>query len=65
MTMENIPFPTSEHAYQWHACMNHLCNDQAEKVMCAKTPREAKQITSQIKVNNCCLYVRNSFNNKP
>ena len=52
MTMDNISFPTSEHAYQWHACMNHLCNDQAEKVMCAKTPREAKQIASQIKTNS-------------
>ena len=52
MTMDNISFPTSEHAYQWHACMNHLCNDQAEKVMCAKMPREAKQIASQIKANS-------------
>ena len=60
MTMDNITFPTSEHAYQWHACMNHLCNDQAEKVMCAKTPREAKQIASQIKVNSVICDWENS-----
>ena len=60
MTMDNITFPTSEHAYQWHACMNHLCNDQAEKVMCAKTLREAKQITSQIKVNSVICDWENS-----
>ena len=52
MTMDNMAFRTSEHAYQWHACMNHLSTELAEKVMSATTPKEAQQVASQVKGNN-------------
>ena len=49
MKMDGLLFPTSEHAYQWHACMEHLNTELAEKVMNAKSPRDAKQIAAQLK----------------
>ena len=48
MIMDGHLFPTSEHAYQWHACMEHLNTELAEQVMNAKSPRDAKQIAAQL-----------------
>ena len=44
-------FPTSEHAYQWRACSEHLRDDLAEKVVNAKSPKDAKQTASEDKMN--------------
>ena len=38
MTMDNMAFRTSEHAYQWHACVNHLSTELAENE-CYKSQR--------------------------
>ena len=40
---------TIEHAYQWHACMEHINTELAEKVMNAKSPRDATQIAAKLK----------------
>ena len=48
MTYENIPFITSEHAYQWSKCVEALRVDLAEEVTKAKSPHEAKRIASKI-----------------
>ena len=44
-------FASSEHAYQWRACMEHLRDDLAAKVLLAKSPKEAKSIASEVKVH--------------
>ena len=44
ITYENIPFVTSEHAYQWSKCVEALKTDLAEEVTKAKSPPEAKRI---------------------
>ena len=44
-----LTFPTSEHAYQFRACEEHICADLAEQVLKAKSPRMAKHISSQVK----------------
>ena len=49
MKFEDIDFISSEHAYQWNACVEELRDDLAEKVIKAKTPREAKDIASAVK----------------
>ena len=49
VTIDNLTFPSSEHAYQWRACTEALRADLAEKVVKAGTPREAKQIAAQVK----------------
>ena len=40
--MGPLTFETSEHAYQFRACEEHLRPDIAEQVFKAKTPREVK-----------------------
>ena len=50
--MENMVFPSSEHAYQFRACEEHLRDDLAEKVFKARTPRDAKDIATEIKSND-------------
>ena len=49
MTLDDMEFVTSEHAYQWRACTEALRVDLAEKVYKAATPREAKLIVNEIK----------------
>ena len=49
MTLNDMEFATSEHAYQWRACTEVLRVDLAEKVYKAATPREAKLIANEIK----------------
>ena len=49
MKFEDIDFISSEHAYQWNACVEELRADLAEKVIKAKTTREAKNIASAVK----------------
>ena len=50
VVMGSTTFPTSEHAYQWRACSEHLRDDLAEKVVNAKSPKDAKQIASEVKI---------------
>ena len=52
MTIDNMVFCTGEHAYPWHACVNHISTELDEKVMSATTPKEAKQVACQAKRNN-------------
>ena len=47
--MDGITFPTSEHAYQWRACIEALREDLAERVIKSSTPREAKVIANEVK----------------
>ena len=49
MTFEYINFISSEHTYQWNACVEELQDDLAENVIKSKTPREAKEIASAVK----------------
>ena len=49
MKFEDIDFISPEHAYQWNSCFEELRDDLAEKVIKAKTPREAKDIASVVK----------------
>ena len=49
MKFEDIDFISSEHAYQWNACIDQLRDDLAENVIKSKTPREAKEIASAVK----------------
>ena len=49
MKMDGLLFPTSEHAYQWHACMEHINTELGEKVMNVKSSCDAKQIVAQLK----------------
>ena len=49
MKFEDIDFMSSEHAYQWNACIDQLRDDLAENVIKSKTPREAKEIASAVK----------------
>ena len=59
MMMDELSFPTSEHCYQWYACMEHLNTDLAEQVMHAKSPQDAKNIAAQIKGDtNICDWGR-------
>ena len=39
---EGIDFISSEHAYQWKACVESMRDDLAEKVIQSATPRDAK-----------------------
>ena len=50
VVMGSTTFPTSEHAYQWRACSEHLRDDLAEKVVNVKSPKDAKQIASEVKI---------------
>lgn len=52
MKMDNMTFVTSEHCYQWHACTEMLRDDIAEKVFHARTPKEAKQLASEVKLGS-------------
>ena len=47
--MGPLTFETSEHAYQFRACEQHLRPDIVEHVFKAKTPREAKYLAASIK----------------
>ena len=47
--MGPLTFETSEHAYQFRACEEHLRPDIAEQVFKAKNPREAKYLSASIK----------------
>ena len=47
--MDPLTFDSSEHAYQFRACEEHLCPDLAEQILHANTPREAKRIAAVIK----------------
>ena len=47
-----LTFPTSEHAYQFRACEEHLRADLAEQVLKAKYPRIASQIKDQDPTSN-------------
>ena len=49
VSMGPLTFSSSEHAYQFRACEEHLRADLAEMVLKARTPGEAKRIASQIK----------------
>ena len=42
-------FDSSEHAYQFRACKEHLCPDLAEQILHVNTPREAKSTTTVFK----------------
>ena len=44
-----LTFDSSEHAYQFRACEQHLRPDLAEKILHANTPRDAKSIAAVIK----------------
>ena len=52
VTIGKMLFKTSEHAYQWHACTEYVRDDLAEKVFHARTPRDAKLIASEVKIDN-------------
>ena len=47
--MGPLTFITSEHAYQFRACEEHLRADLAEKVLKSRTPHDAKIIAASIK----------------
>ena len=47
--MGPLTFDSSEHAYQFRACEEHLRPDVAEQILHANTPREAKSIAAVIK----------------
>ena len=47
--MGPLTFDSSEHAYQFRACEEHLRPDLAEQILNANTPREAKSIAAVIK----------------
>ena len=49
VTFQGIQFITSEHAYQWSACVEDLRDDLAEEVIMSKSPLEAKKIASAVK----------------
>ena len=49
VTYQGINFKTSEHAYQWSACVEVLKGDLAEEVIIAKCPHDAKEIASSVK----------------
>ena len=49
MTLGSTRLSTSEHAYQWRACIEHMREDLVEKVVQCKTPKEAKTIASIVK----------------
>jgi len=49
VTLNSTTYLTSEHAYQWRACTEHLREDLAEKVVKAKYPAEAKRIAYEVK----------------
>ena len=51
VTMEGRTFITSEHCYQWMAAVEALREDVAEDIIKATSPREAKQLGTQIKSN--------------
>ena len=51
-----LTFPTSEHAYQFRACDEHLPADLVEQVLKAKSSRMAKHIASQIKDQDLTSY---------
>ena len=44
-----LTFPTSEHAYQFRACEEHLNPEVAEQVLKARSPQEAKSIANYVK----------------
>ncbi len=48
----NMTFKTSEHGYQWFACMEHMDADIAEKVYHAKSPLDAKRLAANVKMQN-------------
>ena len=48
VTYQGINFKTSEHAFQWSACVEVLRDDLAEEVIMAKSPHDAKKIASSI-----------------
>ena len=41
-------FPSAEHAYQWRKCQIFEREDLALRVLCAKTPREAKETVAEL-----------------
>ena len=47
--MGPLTFPSSEHAYQFRACEEHIRADLAELIYKAETPKEAKAIAAEIK----------------
>ena len=47
--MGPLTFDSSEHAYQFRACEEHLHPDLAEQILHANTPRETKSIAAVIK----------------
>ena len=49
MNFEGIDFLSSEHGYQWNACVESMRDDLAEEVIQSTTPRDAKRIASDIK----------------
>ena len=54
---EGTDFVSSEHEYQWSACVEDLSEDLAEEVMKAKTPSEAKCMASAASCKPCLLYL--------
>ena len=49
VNMGPLTFPSSEHAYQFRACEEHIRADLAELIYKAETPKEAKAIAAEIK----------------
>ena len=49
ITLDEMEFETSEHAYQWRGCTKAHRDDLAEKVFNVALPREAKLIAIEIK----------------
>ena len=41
-------FPSAEHAYQWRKCQIFEREDLALRVLCAKTPREARETVAEL-----------------
>lgn len=48
VTINNVPFRSSEHAYQWKKCKNAKRPDLAERILGAATPADAKLITEEL-----------------
>ena len=49
LNFEGIYFISSDHAYQWKACVESMRVDLAEEVIQSTTPRDATSIASDVK----------------
>ena len=51
ITHDNVTYKSSEHFYQYEFCMFMKEHDIAQEVLNATTPKEAKQVASQLKTS--------------